>query len=152
MQKCAFLQDTVKFGLGHQVSAVGVGTDEATISAMKNWEVPTHVKELQSLLGYCGYYCRFIRGFSQIAGPLHDLVNTHSGVKGKTKRCHGFGNEWTPDCQSSFVQLKEKLKETAKPVKLYQRKQCIALQGCSGPSSWGSVAVVSAWLFERTGS
>lgn len=35
LQKCAFLQDTVKF-LRHQVSAAGVGTDEAKISAVKD--------------------------------------------------------------------------------------------------------------------
>lgn len=109
LQKCAFLQQSVKF-LGHQVSAEGVGTDPSKVSAVKNWKVPTTVKELQSFLGFCGYYRRLIRGFSQIAGPLHDLVNKCSGVK----KSHQFCGLWTPGCDSSFEQLKEKL--TTAPI------------------------------------
>lgn len=113
LQKCAFLQDTVKF-LGHQVSTSGVGTEDAKISAVKNWEVPTNVKDLQSFLGFCGYYRRFICGFSEIAGLLHDLVNKYGGGKGRSKTCHTFGNVWTPECQGCFMQLKEKL--TSAPI------------------------------------
>lgn len=113
LQKCAFLQQSVKF-LGHQVSAEGVGTDPSKVSAVKNWKVPTTVKELQSFLGFCSYYRRFIRGFSQVAGPLHDLVNKCSGVKKTGKVGHQFCDMWTPECDSSFEQLKGKL--TSAPV------------------------------------
>lgn len=106
LQRCAFLQQSVKF-LGHQISAEGVGMDPSKVSAVKNWKVPTTSKELQSFLGFCSYYRRFIQGFSQIAGLLHDLVNKCSGVK-KT------GTMWTPECDSSFEQLKEKL--TSAPI------------------------------------
>lgn len=68
LQNCAFLQGNVKF-LGHQVSAAGVGTDEAKFSAVKDWVVPTNVKELQSFLSFGGYYRCFIRGFSHILTP-----------------------------------------------------------------------------------
>lgn len=70
LQKCAFLQQSVKF-LGHQVSVKGVGTDPSKVSAVKNWKDPATVKELQSFLDFCSYYRRLIRGFSQVAGPLH---------------------------------------------------------------------------------
>lgn len=39
------------------------------------------MKELQSFLRFCGYYRRLICGFSQIAGPLHDLINAYSGAR-----------------------------------------------------------------------
>lgn len=68
MEKCHFLQPEVRF-LGHQVSAQGIGTDPDKISAVKQWPVPNNVKELRSFLGFCSYYRRFIKGFSQIAGP-----------------------------------------------------------------------------------
>lgn len=113
LQKCAFLQQSVKF-LVHQVSAEGVGTDPSKVSAVKNWKVPATAEELQSFLGFCSYYRRFIRGFSQIAGPLHDLVNRCSGVKRTGKTGDQFCAMWTPECGSSFEQLKEKL--TTAPI------------------------------------
>ena len=112
-QKCEFLQLSVKF-LGHQVSAEGVGTDSSKVSAVKNWKVPTTVKELQSFIGFCSYYRRFIKGFSQVAGPLHDLVNKCSGVKKTGKVSHQVGAKWSPECEASFEQLKEKL--TSAPI------------------------------------
>ncbi|XP_062420887.1 uncharacterized protein K02A2.6-like [Pungitius pungitius] len=72
MKKCHFLQPEVRF-LGHQVSAQGIGTDPDKIDAVKKWPIPSTVKELRSFLGFCSYYRRFIGGFSQIAGPLHDV-------------------------------------------------------------------------------
>lgn len=106
-RKCAFLQQSVKF-LGHQVSAEGAGTDPSKVSAVKNWKVPTTAKELQSFLGFCSYYRIFIHGFSQIAGPLHNLVNKSSGMR-KLRESHQFCTMWTPKCQLSFEQLKDKL-------------------------------------------
>ena len=100
--------------LGHQVSAEGVGTDSSKVSAVKNWKVPTTVKELQSFIGFCSYYRRFIKGFSQVAGPLHDLVNKCSGVKKTGKVSHQVGAKWSPECEASFEQLKEKL--TSAPI------------------------------------
>lgn len=65
-QKYTFLQQSLYF-VGHQVSSEGVGTDPTKVSAVKNRKVLTSVKELQSFLGFCSYYRRFIRGFSLIA-------------------------------------------------------------------------------------
>ena len=93
--------------LGHQVSAEGVGTDPSKVSAVKNWKVPTTVEELQWFIGFCSYY-----SFSQVAGPLHDLVNKCSGVKKTGKVSHQVGAKWSPECKASFEQLKEKLKST----------------------------------------
>ena len=64
---------------------------------VRNWPVPTNVKELRSFLGFCSYYRRFIFRFSEIARPLHKL--TEKGVRLK----------WTEDCSTAFFQLKSKL-------------------------------------------
>lgn len=74
MQKCHFLQSTMCF-LGHQISAEGIGTDPDKIAAVKQWPIPTTVKDLRSFLGFCSYYRRFMHGFSQLVDPLHDVVN-----------------------------------------------------------------------------
>ncbi|KAL1256562.1 hypothetical protein QQF64_012107 [Cirrhinus molitorella] len=55
VEKCNFLQSEVRF-LGHQVSAQGVSTDPDKVSAVKQWPVPSTLKELRSFLGFCSYY------------------------------------------------------------------------------------------------
>ena len=60
--------------LGHVISAKGVSTDESKIEAIKNWPTPTNITEVQSFLGFMGYYCRFIPKFMQVAHPLHKLT------------------------------------------------------------------------------
>ena len=74
VEKCHFLQPEVRF-LGHKVSAQGISTDPDKISSVKAWPIPSTVKELRSFLGFCSYHRRFIEGFSQVAGPMHDVVN-----------------------------------------------------------------------------
>ena len=44
------------------------------IQAMADWEIPTRVKDVRSCLGLTGYYRRFIKGYGQIAKPLHDMT------------------------------------------------------------------------------
>ena len=43
--------------LGHVISAQGIATDECKIEAIKNWPMPTNVMEVQSFLGFMGYFC-----------------------------------------------------------------------------------------------
>lgn len=74
--KCEFFQTEVNY-LGHVVSADGVRTDPEKIRVLKEWPVPTSVKELRSFLGFAGYYRRFVKGFSQITKPLNDLLVGH---------------------------------------------------------------------------
>lgn len=106
-EKCNFLQEKVQF-LGHQISADGIGPDPDKIAAVTEWPVPSSVKQLRSFLGFCSYYRKFIQGFSRIAGPLHDLVNSCL-YDGKAKRSFQFSSFWTNECQRAFESLKEKL-------------------------------------------
>lgn len=108
MEKCHFLQPEVKF-LGHQVSPQGVSTDPDKISAVREWPVPGTLKELRSFLGFCSYYRRFIEGFSQIAGPLHDVVNLCLKETSHAKAVQRYKSIWTPQCQAAFEHLKDRL-------------------------------------------
>ena len=69
--------------LGHVISAKGVATDESKIEAIKNWPTPTNITEVQSFLGFMGYYCRFIPKFVQVARPLHELTSGENVGKKK---------------------------------------------------------------------
>ena len=53
--------------LGHIVSAKGIATDEGKIEVIKKWPVLTSIIEVQSFLGFTGYYWWFIPKFMQVA-------------------------------------------------------------------------------------
>jgi hypothetical protein len=47
--------------------------DPTKVAAVRNWKDPPNVRELQRFLGFANFYRRFIKDFSRIAQPLHDL-------------------------------------------------------------------------------
>ncbi|KAL4017963.1 hypothetical protein IC575_021546 [Cucumis melo] len=94
--KCEFWLRKVTF-LGHVVSSEGVSVDPAKIEAVTNWPRPSTVSEIQSFLGLAGYYRRFVEDFSRIASPLTQLTRK------------GTPFVWSPACESSFQELKQKL-------------------------------------------
>ena len=69
--KCELFQWQLIY-LGHVISAQGIATEEGKIKAIKNWPTPMNVMEVQSFLGFTGYYCQFIPKFTQVAQPLHE--------------------------------------------------------------------------------
>jgi RNase H-like domain found in reverse transcriptase len=60
--------------LGHVISGEGIGADPSKIEAVKGWATPQGLKQLQSFLGLCNYYRRFVRNYSTIASPLSDIT------------------------------------------------------------------------------
>ena len=95
-RKCQLFAKRVEF-LGHVISEEGISTGPKKTECVRNWPVPTNVKEVRSFLGFCSYYRRFIFRFSEIAKPLHKLTEKGSRFK------------WTEECQDAFLQLKNKL-------------------------------------------
>ncbi|GFY27539.1 hypothetical protein TNCV_2071571 [Trichonephila clavipes] len=102
--KCKFFQKEVNY-LGHIISAEGVRTDPEKVSDVKNWKRPENLRELRSFLGLCTYYRKFVKGFSNIARPLHKLTESKQKF------------QWTKECEDSFLQLKEAL--TSSPILIY---------------------------------
>ena len=96
--KCCFLRERVTY-VGHQLSADGVSPDPDKVAAVAEWKVTASVKELRLFLGFAGYYRRFVNGFAQIAGPLHELVNSclHELKSGK-RLTTPFANRWNEAC------------------------------------------------------
>ncbi|KAL4021666.1 hypothetical protein IC575_020472 [Cucumis melo] len=75
----------------------GVSVDPAKIEVVTNWPRPSTVSEIRSFLGLAGYYRRFVEDFSRIASPLTQLTRK------------GTPFVWSPACESSFQELKQKL-------------------------------------------
>ena len=95
--------------LRHVISAQGVATDEGKIKAIKKWPTPTNVTEVQSFLGFMGYYHQFIPRFAQIAQPLHELTLGENAGKKKA------AIQWDSRCQQAF----DDLKSTTVPILAY---------------------------------
>ncbi|GJR78228.1 reverse transcriptase domain-containing protein [Tanacetum coccineum] len=72
------------------------------INVISKLPPPTNIKGVRSFLGHAGFYQRFIKDFSKIAGPLTKLLEMDTPFE--------FDNE----CQKAFDLLKEKL--TCAPV------------------------------------
>jgi len=99
LSKCSFWQREMGF-LGHIVSVEGVSVDLEKIEAIRDWPRPTNATEIRNFLGLAGYYRRFIKGFASMAQPMTKL-------KGKD-----VPFVWSPECEKSFVSLKEMLTST----------------------------------------
>lgn len=97
--KCFLFQKSVQY-LGHIVSADGVSTDPQKVQAIADWPRPKCKKEVRSFLGLASYYRRFVKGFAEVASPLHKL----------TAKSAKF--EWNDDCECSFQELKKRLQRT----------------------------------------
>ena len=60
--------------LGFVVSSDGVEVDETKIQAIQTWPFPMSLEELRRFLGSARFYRRFIKDFSIISCPLHELT------------------------------------------------------------------------------
>ena len=87
--KCEFHQQETKY-LGFIVNPEGVRADPVKTSAIDVWQPPKSVKGVQSFLGFCNFYRRFIEGFSRIAKPLYDTTKKDTKWEWKEKQQEGF--------------------------------------------------------------
>jgi hypothetical protein len=93
MSKCKFAQTKIEY-LSHVICNGHIYPSPLKTEAVHRTIIPKSVKQIQSFLGLCSYYRRFIRNFSTIASPLIRCTE-----KGKAF-------EWNSDCQKAFDQLK----------------------------------------------
>jgi hypothetical protein len=61
--KCDFWLREIKF-LGHTISQDGIAVDPEKVQEVMDWKPPTTVRQIQSFLGFAGYYRRFIPDFA----------------------------------------------------------------------------------------
>ena len=72
-EKCKIEKEKIEY-LGVVVSEGRVEMDPVKTEALTSWPTPKKLKELQSFLGFCNFYRRFIKDYSKIAKPLNQLT------------------------------------------------------------------------------
>ncbi|UYV81689.1 K02A2.6-like, partial [Cordylochernes scorpioides] len=92
-KKCQFAFEELEI-LGHITNQHGIKPAEHNIKAIKDFPRPKKIKEVQSFLGMCSYYRKFIKGFSKIADPLTSLIKKNVPFT------------WTENQEKAFQTLK----------------------------------------------
>ena len=91
--KCQWIKTTLRY-FGYTISRDGVTTDPNNVAKLQNMRSPKNVKDIQSFLGFCNFYKKFIKDFATIAHPLNALL--HKGTPFL----------WTNECQTAFETLR----------------------------------------------
>ena len=73
LSKCYFHKKKIDY-LGYIISYGHLEMDPIKVAGIMDWLSPTKVKEVQSFLGFCNFYCRFIKDYLKIAKPLFKLT------------------------------------------------------------------------------
>jgi len=93
IEKCEFHVRETTF-LGFTVSCDGLSMDKNKINAVLEWPTPRNIKELQSFIGLCNFYRRFIKNFAGIMDPLRKLKKDSKFI-------------WDTECEKAFQNLKK---------------------------------------------
>ena len=96
-EKCEIEKEKIEY-LGVVVSEGKVEMDPVKTKALTGWPMPKKLKELQSFLGFCNFYRRFIKDYSKIAKPLNQLTGKE-------------GWKWGAEQQTAFDTLQRVITE-----------------------------------------
>lgn len=116
-RKCEIFRRQVRY-LGCLVSAEGYTmdpADKAAVLKLKD-QVPKSVGDIRKLVGFLGYYRKYIPDFSRRAKVLYDLLQGTSGKPQKSKSKKAVGKKqsvvppdqkitWSPKHQDTLVEL-----------------------------------------------
>ena len=94
LEKCTFWMTKVEY-LGLIIQEDHISMDPVKLNGIKDWPVPTTVKQVQSFLGFGNYYRQFIHRYGNLIRPLNDLLR-------KDKKF-----DWTPEWQDAFDTLEQ---------------------------------------------
>jgi hypothetical protein len=93
-KRCKFHKQKVDF-LGVELSADGFEMERVKVEAVRDWQPPHNVRRVREFIGFCNFYHWFVRNFTEVARPLHNL----------TMKDHKW--EWGHRQQHAFQTLKD---------------------------------------------
>jgi hypothetical protein len=112
LKKYEFSVTRTKY-LGFIISTDRIQVDPEKVKVVADWKPPRTVKAVQSFLGFCNFYCRFICDYSRIAAPLTRL----------TRKDHVF--TFNEGCTQAFKTLKARLMNTPLLAHYDINSQCL---------------------------
>lgn len=125
LSKCRFLNKEIDY-LSYVANEKGIRPNDYHIQTIKNYPMPTNVKDLQSCLGVFSYFRRFVHSFSKIAGPLLNLL------KKETKF------NFDKDCERAFFTLKDA--SVSRPIlSIFNPKKETELHTDASASGFGAI-------------
>ncbi|GJF00978.1 RNase H-like domain-containing protein [Phanerochaete sordida] len=71
-EKCKFERNEIEY-LGLLICEGRVGMDPAKVKAVTECPTPKNLKDVQGFVGFANFYRHFIKDFSKICRPLHNL-------------------------------------------------------------------------------
>ena len=96
-EKCNFETDHIDY-LGIIVGNGTVCMDPKKVAVLNTWPTPLKKRDVQSFLGFCNFFRRFIQGFSAVARPLSQLTGNSEW-------------SWGEKEQVAFEELKRRIAE-----------------------------------------
>jgi len=98
LDRCTFEAKEVDY-LGMIISENQIKIDLAKLEGIRDWLTPTTVKQVWFFLGFGNFYSKFIGHYTDIVGPLNDLMKKD------------LVWNWTDACQEAFEKLKEEFQK-----------------------------------------
>lgn len=96
ISKCLFYAKEFEY-LGHVISSEGMRANPRKVKAIKNYPRPSKLKHIQSFLGLCNYFRRYVKNYAKISKPLTILLKDNQPFV------------WTHAQQEAFDGLKQAL-------------------------------------------
>jgi RNase H-like domain found in reverse transcriptase/Reverse transcriptase (RNA-dependent DNA polymerase) len=97
-KKCEFCQTRIEY-LGMIIKEGKIAMDSVKLGGIRDWPVPTMLKQTWLFLGFGNFYQKFISHYSELARPLYNLMK-------KDKKF-----EWSNNCQEAFNIMKKRFTE-----------------------------------------
>lgn len=125
-KKSAYFMSSIKY-LGFVFDQAGVRPNPDKIKPILEAPAPNNVQQLQSYIGLCTFYSRFIPNFSTVMAPMYKLLRK------------GVSFKWGGEQKQSFLEVKASFKSN-KVLRSFDPKLPTALETDS--SSYGIGAVL----------
>ena len=143
-EKYKFYKEEVDF-LGFIIGRNGIRIDPAKLWAVKEWPIPSNVKEIQSFLGFVNYNRKFIKNYLKKANPLTNLIKDATQWHWGTREQQAF-EELKEDCLRDPIL---KIFDLKKPSRMETDASDLAIGACwmqEHDSRWHPVAYMSRKL------
>jgi len=104
-EKCTLGTDSVVF-CGHEIGQGRVRPLREKAALITHWPQPRTVRQVRQFIGFASYYRTYLKGFTQTATPIFNLLKEDDAEARKNKH---RPITWNRQCQYAFAKLKQQL-------------------------------------------